>query len=134
MLLRNLGDVRMRLAVRLAIETRNSIEALKEEIKSTGEFDNLRLTNGFVINQAYLDCKKITNENKWDIVLKSDSQVEERNAPKTRTDLQVNQTTIDGIAELKKILPQYTETSYVTTSFVIRMIVRGSLLVRRGKI
>lgn len=134
MILRNLGGVRMRLAVRLAIETRNSIEALKEEIKSTGEFDNLRLTNGFVINQAYLDCKKITNENKWDIVLKSGSQVEERNAPKTRTDLQVNQITIEGIAELKKILPQYTETSYVTTSFVIRMIVRGSLLVRRGKI
>ena len=97
----------MRLAVRLAIETRNSIEALKEEIKSTGEFDNLRLTNGFVINQAYLDCKKIINKNKWDIVLKSGSQVEERNAPKTRTDLQVNQTTIDGIAELKKRTPHY---------------------------
>ena len=124
----------MRLAVRLAIETRNSIDTLKKEIKATGEFDNLRLTNGFVINQAYLDCKKITDENKWDTVLKSGSQVEERNAPKTRTDLQVNQTTIDGIAELKKILSLYTKTSYVTTSFVIRMIVRGSLLVRHGKI
>ena len=124
----------MRLAIRLAIETRNSIEALKEEIKSTGEFDNLRLTNGFVINQAYLDCRKITDENKWDTVLKSVSQVEERNAPKTRTDLQVNQATMDGIAELKKLLPRYTETSYVTTSFILKMIVRGSLLVRHGKI
>ncbi|HEM4700897.1 TPA: hypothetical protein U1032_000585 [Streptococcus suis] len=124
----------MRLAVRLAIETRNSIEVLKKEIGATGEFDNLRLTNGFVVNQAYLDCRKITDENNWDKVLESGSQVEERYAPKTRTDLQVNQTTIDGIAELKKILPQYTETSYVTTSFVIRMIVRGSLLVRHGKI
>lgn len=124
----------MRLAVRLAIETRNSIGALKEEIKATGEFDNLYLTNGFVVNQAYLDSKKITDEQNWDKVLKFGSQVEERSAPKTRTDLQVNQTTIDGIAELKKILPQYTETSYVTTSFVIRMIVRGSLLIRHGKI
>lgn len=124
----------MRLAVRLAIETRNSIDALKKEIKATGEFDNLHLTNGFVVNQAYLDSKKITAEQKWDKVLKFGSQVEERSAPKTRTDLQVNQTTIDGIAELKKILPLYTETSYVTTSFVIRMIVRGSLLVRHGKI
>ena len=124
----------MRLAVRLAIETRNSIDALKKEIKATWEFDNLHLTNGFVVNQAYLDSKKITAEKNWDKVLKFGSQVEERSAPKTRTDLQVNQTTIDGIAELKKILPLYTETSYVTTSFVIRMIVRGSLLVRHGKI
>lgn len=124
----------MRLAVRLAIETRDSIKALKEEIKATGEFDNLYLTNGFVVNQAYLDSKKITAEQNWDKVLKFGSQVEERSAPKTRTDLQVNQTTIDGIAELKKILPQYTETSYVTTSFIIRMIVRGSLLIRHGKI
>lgn len=124
----------MRLAVRLARETRKSIDALKEEIKATGEFDNLHLTNGFVVNQAYLDSKKITAEQNWDKVLKFGSQVEERSAPKTRTDLQVNQITIDGIAELKKILPQYTETSYVTTSFVIRMIVIGSLLVRHRKI
>ncbi|NQI83810.1 hypothetical protein HO589_00410 [Streptococcus suis] len=124
----------MRLAVRLARETRDNINSLKEEIKATGEFDNLHLTNGFVVNQAYLDSKKITAEQNWDKVLKFCSQVEERSAPKTRTDLQVNQTTIDGIAELKKILPQHTETSYVTTSFVIRMIVRGSLLVRHGKI
>nr|WP_014573487.1 hypothetical protein [Lactococcus cremoris]AEV59858.1 hypothetical protein [Lactococcus cremoris] len=127
------GDI-MRLAVRLAIETRESINTLKEEIKSTGEFDNLHLTNGFVVNQAYLDSKKITSEKKWDKVLKFGSQVEERNAPKTRTDLQVNQTTIDGITELKKVLSQYTETGYITTSFVIKMIVRGSLLVRHGKI
>lgn len=124
----------MRLAVRLAIETKNSIETLKEEMKATGNYDNLHLTNGFVINQAYLDCKKITEDKKWEIVLASGSQVEERNAPKTHTDLQVNQTTIDGISELKQILPQYTDTSYVTTSFVLRMIVRGSLLIRHGKL
>lgn len=124
----------MRLAVRLATETKNSIEALKEEMKATGNYDNLYLTNGFVVNQAYLDCKSITENKKWQIVLASDSQIEERNAPKTRTDLQVNQTTIDGISELKQILPQYTDTSYVTTSFVIRIIIRGSLLIRHGKL
>ncbi len=124
----------MRLAIRLAIETRNSIEALKEEIKETGNFEGLVLTNGFIVNQACLDCKSITEDNKWEIVLEAGSQVDERIAPKTRTDLNVSQETIDGINKLKEILPQYTETSYVTTSFVIKMMVRGSLLKRHNKI
>lgn len=124
----------MRLAVRMAIETRNSIEILKNELKESGNFDNLRITNGFIVNMAYIDSKLITKNSKWSKVVSLASQIDERKSPKTRTDLQVNQTTIDGIIALKQILPQYTNTNYVTTSFVIKMIIMGSLLIRQNKI
>jgi hypothetical protein len=44
-----------RLAVRLAIETKSGINELKEILKSEQLYSGLNLTNGFVVNQAYLE-------------------------------------------------------------------------------
>jgi hypothetical protein len=52
-----------------------------------------------------------------------------------QTNLDLSQETIDGINQLKKILPQYLpKLSYVTTSFVIRIIVRSVLLKKNGEL
>ncbi|AYB40076.1 hypothetical protein [Brevibacillus laterosporus] len=124
----------MRLAVRLAIETKSGINELKEILKSEPLYSGLNLTNGFVVNQAYLETK----DSDWEMVIKN-PRIPKDNIDKKNLELQTNldlsQETIDGINELKKILPQYLpKVSYVTTSYVIRIIVRSALLKKNGEL
>ena len=44
-----------------------------------------------------------------------------------KTNLTLADDVVDDINKLKDILPRYTKTNYVTTSYVIRMIVRATL-------
>ncbi|MDF9412411.1 hypothetical protein E1B06_11970 [Brevibacillus laterosporus] len=124
----------MRLAVRLARETKSGINELKEILKSEPLYSGLNLTNGFVVNQAYLETKN----SDWEMVIKN-PRIPKDNIDKKNLELQTNldlsQETIDGINELKKILPQYLpKVSYVTTSYVIRIIVRSALLKKNGEL
>lgn len=124
----------MRLAVRLARETKSGINELKEILKNEPLYSGLNLTNGFVVNQAYLETK----ESDWEMVIKN-PRIPKDNIDKKNLELQTNldlsQDTIDGINELKRILPQYLpKVSYVTTSYVIRIIVRSALLKKNGEL
>lgn len=118
----------MKLSVRLARETIQGINELKRILEEDSQFAGLSLTNGFVVNQAYQEAKN----SDWKTV------IETKRVPKdskeileVKTNLTLSQATIEGINEMKKELPQYLESvSYVTTSYVIRLIIRGALIHR----
>lgn len=119
----------MRLSVRLAKETLDGIHELKEILKKDDLYTGLKLTNGFVVKKAYQETKG----SNWEDVLKAErvpkNNVNEKKL-ELKTNLNLSQEVIDGINELKKILPNYLTVSYVTTSFVIRIIIRAALLKR----
>lgn len=119
----------MRLSVRLAKETIEGINELKEILEKDGLYTGLNLTNGFVVNQAYQETKN----SDWKTIIETKripkNNVDKRNL-ELKTNLNLSQEVIDGINELKKELPEYLEVSYVTTSYVIRLIIRGALLNR----
>ena len=52
----------MRLALRLAQETKENIEALKQVLIESDDYAGLNLTNGFVVNQAYKDTQLLTEQ------------------------------------------------------------------------
>lgn len=119
----------MRLSVRLAKETIQGINELKEILERDSLYTGLNLTNGFVVNQAYQETK---NSN-WKTIIETkripQNNVDKRNL-ELKTNLNLSQEVVDGINELKKELPDYLYVSYVTTSYVIRLIIRGALLNR----
>ncbi|WP_281193125.1 hypothetical protein [Erysipelothrix rhusiopathiae] len=124
----------MRLNVRLARETLMGIQELKEILQLDPNYSGLIITNGFVVNKAFQETKDIN----WEEVILSKRPVNQNLKMENldvRTNLNVSEEVIDGINDLKLLFPSIlTEVSYVTTSFVIRMIIRGSLLKREGNI
>ena len=121
----------MKLSVRLARETIHGINELKEILDKEDRYKGTSLTNGFVVNQAYEETKEINWE---DVISVKRIPKDSKEILEVKTNLTLSQATIDGINELKKELPQYLDVSYVTTSFVIRLIIRGALLLRDKKI
>jgi len=124
-----LEDKVMRLSVRLAKETIQGINELKEILERDVLYTGLNLTNGFVVNQAYQETKNCD----WETIIKKKripkNNVDKRNL-ELKTNLNLSQEVLDGITELKKELPVYLDVSYVTTSYVIRLIIKGALLNR----
>ncbi|KLA32178.1 hypothetical protein [Bacillus cereus] len=52
----------MKLSVRLARETMHGIKELKDIIEKEDRYRGIILPNGFVVNQAYEETKKINRE------------------------------------------------------------------------
>lgn len=123
----------MRLSVRLGVETRENIRELKKEMQNSGEYENLKLTNGYILNQAYTECIPHSSNNFWKDILQFNSEIKERQSVKIRTDLQISEKTMEGISELKLIIAKLTNTNYITTSFIIKMIVTGAIFIRKNK-
>lgn len=120
----------MTLSVRLARETIHGINELKDILEKEDRYKGTSLTNGFVVNQAYEETKKIN----WkDVISAKRIPKDNKEILEVKTNLTLSQATIDGINELKQELPQYLDVSYVTTSFIIRLIIRGTLLLRDEK-
>lgn len=120
----------MRLGVRLAAETKNGINELKTILKNEKEYEGLNITNGFAVNRAFIETKG----SDWEKIIKS-PEIITKNVDKKnlniQTNLDVSQETIDEINELKKVFPKYLpQISYVTTSYVIRIVIRSALLKR----
>ena len=125
----------MRLALRLAQETKENIEALKQVLIESDDYAGLNLTNGFVVNQAYKDTQLLTEQDRWHEVIKKGNISNNKPLKEKHTDLNVTKNTIDGINELKTVLHKYfPESAYLTTSFAIRIMVRGALLLRNQEI
>jgi len=123
------GGKTMRLSVRLAKETLHGINELKEILGRDSLYTGLNLTNGFVVNKAYQETKN----SDWKTIIET-KRVPQQNVDKkpleVKTNLTLSQEVIDGINELKKEIPSYLDVSYVTTSYIIRLIIRGALLNR----
>ncbi|EAC9603103.1 hypothetical protein KEB92_001471 [Listeria monocytogenes] len=121
----------MKLSVRLARETIHGINELKNLLEKEDRYKGTSLTNGFVVNQAYDETKDTAN---WKKVIKTIRHPkDDKEILEVKTNLTLSQATIDGINDLKKIFPEYLDVSYVTTSFVIRIIIRGALILRDDK-
>ena len=130
----------MRLTVRLALDTLSGIEELKVELGKEELNIGLNLTNGFVINQAFYDTQGINWEEVLISPMKFDNSIEV-NPTSTRNNLNLQEEVIDGINELKTIFPDVINKlrpenpiKYVTTGYVIRLIIKGSLMRRKGLI
>ena len=126
-----------RLGVRLARETLLGIETLKTEISKDEMFQGIRITNGLVVSQAYLETKDFTSS-VWEEVIKQnvDGFIEssEHEDLDVVTNLYLENDVIDGITELKSILVALPvlKVSYVTVSYAIRQMVKGYILKRHG--
>lgn len=122
----------MRLSVRLARETIEGISELKSILEQESIYTGLRLTNGFVVGIAYEETKDVD----WQKVLQTKRVPKnnvDRKSLEVKTNLVLRQEVVDGITDLKNLFPQYlTEVSYVTTSYVIRIMVRAALLKREN--
>ncbi len=127
----------MRLSVRLARETLGGISELKNELEKESTYSGLRLTNGFVVGMAFEETKDFEDE-LWGQIINTKRVPRnnvDRNSLEVKTNLVLNQDVIDGIDRLKQVLPKYLpEISYVTTSYVIRVVVRAALLNRDKKL
>lgn len=123
----------MKLSVRLSLETLHNIEELKAIIAKES-FGELKITNGFIVNQAFRETKNNTN---WESVIQKVSPLVQKKYGKLedtplKTNLTINNDTKLIINELKSEFPQYTQTNYVTVSYIIRIVVLAALL-NRGK-
>lgn len=127
----------MRLTVRLALDTLCGIEELKAELGKEELNIGLNLTNGFVINQAFYDTKEIDWERVFLSPMKFDNNMD-INPASTRNNLNLQEEVVEGISDLKMVFPEIINKlrpanpiKYVTTGYVVRMIVKGSLMKRR---
>ena len=130
-LLKYLRGEEMKLSVRLALETIQNIEKLKE-ILTEESFGELRITNGYAVNQAFRETMGKTD---WKNIIQNTTPLKQKKFGKLeetplKTNLTVNDETKKYIDELKKDFPKYTESNYVTVSDIIRIVVRAALLNR----
>ncbi|GFE43560.1 hypothetical protein ScFU53_07530 [Streptococcus canis] len=124
----------MKLSVRLALETLQNIEELKEIITKEN-FGELKITNGFVVNQAFRETMGTTD---WKKIIQETAPLIQKKFGKLedtplKTNLTLNDDTKSFIDELKLEFPKYTDTNYVTVSYIIRIVVRAALLKRIEK-
>lgn len=122
----------MRLSVKLANETLLGIRELKEVLKQDEKFKGLRITNGVAVDQSFLDVKEFDD---WNAVIIKKIKYNNQNIEsEVRTDLTINENTKNEIERLKKVFPDILGVSYVTTPYVIRLVIKASLLLRAGEI
>ncbi|WP_332058426.1 hypothetical protein, partial [Streptococcus canis] len=113
----------MKLSVRLALETLQNIEELKEIITKEN-FGELKITNGFVVNQAFRETMGTTD---WKKIIQETAPLIQKKFGKLedtplKTNLTLNDDTKSFIDELKLEFPKYTDTNYVTVSYIIRIV------------
>ena len=126
-----------RLGVRLAQETLLGINELKKELVKDEIFQGIRITNGLVVSQAYLETKNFDKKT-WEVVVKKnlnsffDGDVHEK--LNVVTNLYLEEDVINGIMELKHVLVDLSilKVSYVTVSYAIRQMIKGYFLKRHG--
>lgn len=126
-----------RLGVRLAQETLLGIDELKKELVKDEIFQGIRITNGLVVSQAYLETKNFDKKT-WEVVVKKnlnsffDGDVHEK--LNVVTNLYLEEDVINGIMELKHVLVDLSilKVSYVTVSYAIRQMIKGYFLKRHG--
>lgn len=122
----------MRLSVRLANETISGIKELKKFYEKNNPTSELRITNGATVGLALRELKQQSSleEYDWESIIFG-NQFLDKNQKAEKSDIKTNLTLADDVVEditkLKDILPKYTKTNYVTTSYVIRVIVRATL-------
>ena len=121
----------MKLSVRLALETLENIEKLKSLIIEE-TFREIKITNGYVVNQAFRETMGKTN---WKHIIQSSSPLIQKKFGKLedvplKTNLTLNDKTKECINELKKEFPKFTNTTYVTVSYIIRIVVYAALVNR----
>lgn len=122
----------MRLSVRLANETISGIKELKKFYEKNNPTSELRITNGATVGLALRELKQQSSleEYDWESIIFG-NQFLDKNQKAEKSDIKTNLTLADDVVEditkLKDILPKYTKTNYVTTSYVIRIIVRATL-------
>lgn len=131
------GRELLRLTVRLALDTLCGIQELKEELEKDDLNNGLKLTNGFVINQSYYDSKDMD----WKEVLQSPIKFDLNknvNPASTRNNLELQEEVINGIKELKMLLPTLineirpgTPIKYVTTGYTIKVMIKGALIKKK---
>ncbi|WP_434717362.1 hypothetical protein [Lactococcus lactis] len=126
------SGVNMRLSVRLANETISGIKELKKFYEKNNPTSELRITNGATVGLALRELKQQSSleEYDWESIIFG-NQFLDKNQKAEKSDIKTNLTladdVVDDINKLKDILPSYTKTNYVTTSYVIRIIVRATL-------
>lgn len=114
----------MKVTVRLSNETMQSIEKLKCYFEKDNRYSGLRLTNGNIVNNCFqlidtkTDLEKVIKSEP--IIFKEDNKL----VKEIKTNLTLNEDTINKIEKLKIEMPKLTGTSYVTTPYIIRMVVR----------
>lgn len=122
----------MKIGIRLSSEALNGIAELKDFYNENNFMDGLKITNGATIGIALMEIKHKAPLNKydWESVIYGNKFLGINNkAEKSsiRTSLTLDEDVISDINELKTIFPHFTKTKYVTTSYVIRIIVRAAL-------
>lgn len=126
------SGVNMRLSVRLANETISGIKELKKFYEKNNPTSEFRITNGATVGLALRELKQQSSleEYDWESIIFG-NQFLDKNQKAEKSDIKTNLTLADDVVEditkLKDILPEYTKTKYVTTSYVIRIIVRATL-------
>ncbi|QDK70373.1 hypothetical protein [Lactococcus protaetiae] len=120
-----------KLSVRLAQSTKNDINDLKQILEEENHGDR-QFTNGDVVNQAYRDIETF---NDWEKVIseyKSNTQKGfiPKEEPELKTNLTLSDDAYNGFQKIKVELSKYIE-GRVYISFVIKMIVRASRLMRQ---
>jgi len=123
----------MKIGIRLSREAMSGIEELKKIYQESDALDEMRITNGATIGLALRELKKTNSLENWDwesVIFGNQFVDKNSKAEKSeiRTSLTLNDDIIKDIEKLKKIFPNYTMTKYVTTSYVIRIIVRAALM------
>ncbi|ELY5747354.1 hypothetical protein RYR35_000578 [Streptococcus iniae] len=122
----------MRLSIRLSNEAISGIRELKSYYEKNNPTDELKVTNGATIGLALRELKQQSPLEKydWESIIFG-NQFLNKNQKAEKSDIKTNLTladdVVDDINKLKDILPRYTKTNYVTTSYVIRIIVRATL-------
>lgn len=121
----------MRVTVRLASETMSTMRVLKSFLETDSKFLDLNVTNGTVVNQAFEDIKNVHD---WKEIIDFKNDLPAYYEKPVKTNLNLNDYSISEIDRLKKELLDFLTVNYVTTPYVIRLVLKASLLIRQNKI
>lgn len=123
-----------KLSVRLAQSTKNDINDLKQILEDENHGDR-QFTNGDVVNQAYRDVETFHDWEKVISEYKNNTQKGfiPKEDPELKTNLTISNDAYNGFQKIKVELRKYIE-GRIYISFVIKMIVRASRLIRQNKL
>ena len=119
----------MRFTVVLAFESLVMMKKLKSILEKEEKFLGLKITNGTIVNEAFKDIKDVEDWSEiidYKLNLEVPSDLEESK----KTNLNLDDYAAKEIERLKKELPDIVGTSYITTPYVIRIVLKASLLKR----
>ncbi|MCJ1994078.1 hypothetical protein GYN24_05730 [Lactococcus piscium] len=123
-----------KLSIRLAQSTKNDINDLKQILEDENHGDR-QFTNGDVVNQAYRDIETFDDWEKVILEYKNNTQKGfiPKEEPELKTNLTISNDAYNGFQKIKAELSKYIK-GRIYISFVIKMIVRASRLMRQNKL